>query len=206
MLSFFRRKKEEQDEVQMVKGNEDTLNYMRKEFGFTFRDDVEYEEFRKNTYNHAERRVLPVDITGNQIIAYTSYNGFEIGFYITADKGYGFYIKRGLPIKIFTSLIREPATTNENYPFLNKDVAQLLQFETATLDDLDYMKKIMNYEFQSYLELIIPSMRMKDKLIFNRNGMVLEMRRDLSQKEILATMSLLLQTCQNINELSDVGE
>lgn len=200
MFGFFKKKEEIKTTTITMKTDNPLANMLREKYQFIFAGDISEEEFNKNTQFHALRKRLPVDIQPDQILAFKTYKSATIGFYITEDKGFGFYLLKRLPIGIFASLTRKNKVNQESGIYLSKDLNELIQIDVVDIDDIPYISKVVDTYFQKYLELIVPSMRINDKIVLNRNGMSLELKPELDDKSILVIMSLILQAYENFVE------
>lgn len=196
MFGLFKSKPQKEIQKSKPLFATETHNLLSEKFLFTFKRDTDKETFVRNTQLNIKNRLLPIDIEPEQIIAYTRHKGTDIGLYKTDKNGFGFYILKKIQIKSFVSFVRKDNPNNQEFNF-QKEIISLMEIEMVNPDDNKYMEKFLDMYVQKYLLLLIPQMNLKDKLLFNRNGLSIEINKELTNKEVNLIMAFLYQIIDN---------
>lgn len=199
MFGFLKSKNKVEPPKEQVKSGNKLLETMREQYSFAFKGDVTEQEFFKNTSENIKRRVLPIDIKDYQVAAYSRHKGNDIGFYLTNDNGLGFYIIKEIPIRVFASIIRKKETHN-HLDVLSEELRKLFEVEVISFEDFPYFKTITDTYFQKYLLLMASIMENGDRIILNRNGLSIEFKSKLGDKELTLIMSFLHLVCENFKK------
>lgn len=197
MFSLFTRNKKnniEQSRMQQKKYliNSDVKEVLNNRFSFMFKDQVDSETFTRNTTLNVKNRLLPIELNSQQIIGYSRYKGVDIGIYYTSQNGYGFYLLKRMPIRLFASFTRKNQPSNGIFSF-QKEILSFMEVEIINPFDKEFIEKLLDIYNQKYLLLLIPQLVLGDRIFLNRNGISLETNKELDTKEIDLIMSFIYQ-------------
>lgn len=189
---FNKKKKSIQQSKKPVLINPTVKEVLENRFSFTFKDTVDKETFKRNTVTNIKNKLMPIEIDEHQIIGYARYKGVDIGIYRTGQNGFGFYLLKRIPVRLFASFIRKNEPKNGTFTF-QKDILSFMEIEIVNPLDKEFIEKILDMYLQKYLLLLIPQLVLGDRMFLNRNGMSLETNKELSNKEIDLIMSFIYQ-------------
>lgn len=203
MFGLFNKKKKIIQQSKKVELLQPTVKEtLENRFSFTFKNDVDRETFKRNTVANIKNRLMPIEVEETQIIGYSRYKGVDIGIYRTAQNGFGFYMLKRIPIRLFGSFVRKDEPANSTFTF-QKDILNFMEIEVVNPLDKEYIEKILDMYLQKYLLLLIPQLVLGDRIFLNRNGMSLETNKELSNIEIDLIMSFIYQMIDSVKREED---
>ena len=154
----------------------------------------------QETYKTISRKLLPVDLKKEDVWAYSRYKGSIFGLYKREKLGFFFLIDN--PIEIQIEFKRETPSKEQPFPF-HKDINTFLDIKIPSKSDQVLAAKVVDSFVQKSILLLIPNMIKGDKIIFNRSGIFIETRKELTKEEVNIILSLLFQASTNLRHLAE---
>lgn len=154
----------------------------------------------QETYKTISRKLLPVELKKEDVWAYSRYKGSIFGLYKKDKLGFFFLIDN--PIEIQIEFKRETPNKEQPFPF-HKDINTFLDIKIPSKSDQVLAAKIVDSFVQKSILLLIPNMTRGDKIIFNRSGIFIETRKELTKEEVNIILSLLFQASTNLRHLAE---